>query len=247
MSRRERKIKANIRSVETPSNTISFNQYTEKLKRTVELIPKTLNQEEYISLLTDENKHIVFATGPAGTGKTMLAMLAAIKAFKEGEVDKILLTRPATGVDDEKFGFLPGTLNEKMEPWVIPLFDVLHMYYSPKDTTRMVEEKKIEIAPLAFQRGRTYTNTWIIFDEAQNSTINQMKMMLTRLGENSKMVITGDLKQHDKKFNSDNGLLDFLGRLKSSDGNSIGSVEFSRKDVQRSHIVSEVLKLYGDD
>ncbi len=248
MSRRERKLKANIRAVDTSSNTISFNQYTEKLKRTVDLIPKTLNQEEYIALLTDPKKHIVFATGPAGTGKTMLAMLAAIKAFKEGEVNKIILSRPAVGVDDEKHGFLPGDLNAKMEPWVLPLFDVLHEYYSPKDTERMVAEKKIEIAPLAFLRGRNLRDAFIICDEMQMASVNQLKTVLTRLAEGSKMVITGDLRQQDRKFHGDKGgLQDFLSRLDDYEGSSIGRVEFAHKDIQRHPVVAEVLHLYGDD
>ena len=124
-------------------NTISFNNYVQQ-RKTVQLIPKSLNQETYIELLTDETKHIVFATGPAGTGKTMLAMLAGIKAYKEGQVSKLILTRPAVGVDDERHGFLPGNITAKMEPWTRPLFDVMQEYYScllytspsPRDRTR---------------------------------------------------------------------------------------------------------------
>ena len=122
------------------------------------LIPKSLAQEEYVDLLLNPDKTIVFATGPAGTGKTMMAVLAAIKAYKEGVIQKIIITRPAVGVDDEKHGFLPGTLNEKMEPWTRPIFDVFKEYYSPREIALMLEEETIEISPLAFLRGRTFKN-----------------------------------------------------------------------------------------
>lgn len=216
-------------------------------RRRIELIPKSLNQETYIDLLTDPEKLIIFATGPAGTGKTMLAVMAAIKALKEGECKKIVLTRPAVGVDDEKHGFLPGDLNAKMEPWCIPLFDVINEYYNTREVAKMLEEKTIEIAPLAFLRGRNLKNAFIICDEMQNATVNQMKMVLTRLAENSKMVITGDLKQMDRKYCTDNGLQDFIARLQSAGSNKIATVDFARKDVQRHPVVSEVLKLYGED
>lgn len=227
-------------------NTISFNQYVAQ-KRNVSLVPKTVNQEDYIELLTDESKMIVFATGPAGTGKTMLAMLAAIKAFKEGKIGKIVLTRPAVGVDDEQHGFLPGDINQKMEPWTRPLFDVMHEYWSPKDTARMLEEQIIEISPLAYMRGRTFKNSWIVADEMQNATPGQMKMLLTRLGEGSKMVVTGDTRQADRK-DADNGLLNFK-RLVEEYRNSkfIAGIEFNHKDIQRHPAVAEVLRIYKED
>ena len=142
------------------NNVLSLKTYyNSNKKRQVHLLPKTLNQETYINLLTDPDKIIVFATGPAGTGKTMLAMLAGIKALKEGVINKIVLTRPAVGVDDEKHGFLPGDLNAKMEPWTRPLFDVLAEYYDQKEIARMLDEQMIEISPLAFMRGRTFKNS----------------------------------------------------------------------------------------
>jgi phosphate starvation-inducible PhoH-like protein len=226
--------------------TLVTDNYHLQRKR-IELIPKSLNQETYIDYLTDPEKHIVFATGPAGTGKTMLAVLAAIKALREGDCKKIILTRPAVGVDDEKHGFLPGDLNQKMEPWCIPLFDVIHEYYSPKDSAKMLEEKTIEIAPLAFMRGRNLKDAFVICDEMQNAGVNMMKMALTRLAANSKMVITGDLNQKDRKYSSDNGLQDFIARLKSASSNTIAMVDFTRRDVQRHPVVAEVLKLYGED
>lgn len=227
------------------NNVVSLSSYYTK-KRQVHLLPKTLNQESYINLLTDPSKLIVFATGPAGTGKTMLAMLAGIKALKEGEITKIVLTRPAVGVDDERHGFLPGDLNQKMEPWTRPLFDVLAEYYDKKDIVRMLDEQIIEISPLAFMRGRTFKHSWIIADEMQNATPNQMKMLLTRLGEGSKMVVTGDTKQADRK-DPDNGLLDFKGLVESyKNCMYVSGIELTGKDIQRHPAVVEILKIYKE-
>jgi phosphate starvation-inducible PhoH-like protein len=226
-------------------NTISFNSYVQQ-RKTVNLIPKSLNQETYIELLTDDSKNIVFATGPAGTGKTMLAVLAGVKAYKEGSVSKIILTRPAVGVDDERHGFLPGDITAKMEPWTRPLFDVIYEYYSPKEVTRMLEEQTIEISPLAFMRGRTFKDSWIVADEMQNATPGQMKMLLTRLGENSKIVVTGDTRQADRK-ELDNGLLDFKGLVAAYQHSKyVAGVEFANRDIMRHPAVKEVLHIYGE-
>lgn len=227
------------------NNVVTINTYYNK-KRQVHLLPKTLNQETYINLLTDKSKLIVFATGPAGTGKTMLAMLAGIKALKEGVITKIVLTRPAVGVDDEKHGFLPGDLNQKMEPWTRPLFDVLAEYYDRKEIARMLDEQIIEISPLAFMRGRTFKNSWIIADEMQNATPNQMKMLLTRIGESSKMIVTGDTRQADRK-DPDNGLLDFKALVEGySHCQYVAGVELTGRDIQRHPAVVEVLKIYKE-
>jgi len=228
------------------NNTISFSNFVQQ-KRTVNLIPKSVNQEHYISLLTNPAKCIVFATGPAGTGKTMLAVLAGIKAFKEGAVDKIVLTRPAVGVDDEQHGFLPGDINAKMAPWTRPLFDVIHEYYSPRETAKMLEEQTIEISPLAYMRGRNFRNAWIIADEMQNATPGQMKMLLTRLAEGSKIVVTGDIQQADKRAN-DNGLLDFQ-RLVAEYKNSkyVAGVQFVHRDIMRHPAVAEILRIYKEE
>ena len=228
-------------------NTIKFDSYIPQHKqRNVNLIPKSINQEKYIDLLLNEKKLIIFATGPAGTGKTMLAVLAAIKAYKEGECSKIVITRPAVGVDDEKHGFLPGDLNQKMEPWTRPIMDIMQEYYKPAEIAKMLDDQIIEISPLAFMRGRTFKNAWIIADEMQNATPNQMKMLLTRLGDGSKMVVTGDTKQADRKEH-DNGLLDFQ-RLVDSYKNSqfVAGVEFAGKDIHRHPAVVEVLKIYKE-
>lgn len=216
-------------------------------RKSIELIPKSVSQETYIDLLTDWEKLIVFATGPAGTGKTMMAVLAGLKALKDGDIQKIIITRPAVEVDEEKHGFLPGDLTQKFEPWTRPIFDVIKEYFTPKHISAMLEDETIEIAPLAYLRGRTFKNAWIIFDEAQNSTVNQMKMVLTRLGENSKMIITGDLKQQDRKFVIDNGLTDFIDRLARANSGTMAAVKFDLADIRRHPVVREVLSLYGEE
>jgi phosphate starvation-inducible PhoH-like protein len=175
----------------------------------------------------------------------MLAVLAAIKAFKQGDCEKIVITRPAVSVD-EQHGFLPGSLLEKMAPWTRPIFDVIEEYYSPSEILAMVEENVIEVAPLAYMRGRTFKNSFIIADETQSCTVNQMKMLLTRLGVNSKIVLTGDLKQHERGF-EENGLKDFLSLLENKNSDRIGMIQFDQKDVERHPTVREVLSIYGDE
>jgi len=231
--------------LEVVPNNNDYKSY-QKRKKPIQLVPKSLNQETYIDLLDNDQRLIVFASGPAGTGKTMLAVLAALKAFRAGECSKIVITRPAVGVDDEQHGFLPGTLDQKMEPWTRPIFDIVEEYYRPQEVTRLLEEKYIEIAPLAYMRGRTFKNSWIIADEMQNATPSQMKMLLTRLGENSKMVVTGDTQQADRRA-KDNGLLDFQSLMTNFKSRYIAGVEFAVTDVRRHPAVAEVLKLYGEE
>jgi len=227
------------------SNVINMDHYITR-KKSVVLVPRNLNQETYIEKLLNPGNVIVFGIGPAGTGKTMLAVLAAIKEYKEGTVDRIVVTRPAVGVDDEKHGFLPGDLNSKMEPWTRPIFDVIQEYYSPNEVKKMLEEGVIEISPLAFMRGRTFKKAYIIADEMQNATPNQMKMLLTRIGDDSRMVVTGDIQQTDRR-EAQNGLIDF-GRLFEQFANSqfIRMVNFTHGDIERHPAVSEVLSIYGD-
>ena len=224
---------------------IEFDQYR-KQPRKVHLVPKTLTQESYLDLLQNPEKLIVFATGPAGTGKTMMAVLAALKAYQQGECKKIVITRPAVGVDDEAHGFLPGDLNAKMAPWTRPIMDYIAEYYRPQDINAMLEDQIIEISPLAYMRGRTFKNSWIIADEMQNATPSQMKMLLTRLGEGSKLVVTGDTKQADRK-DDENGLLDFKRLVgEYSKCKFVSGIEFVGKDIQRHPAVLEVLKIYKE-
>jgi phosphate starvation-inducible PhoH-like protein len=237
--------KRRSRNLAVADNTISFNDYVQQ-RKTIHLIPKSINQETYIDLLTDPSKNIVFATGPAGTGKTMLATQAGVKALKEGEISKIILTRPAVGVDDERHGFLPGDITAKMEPWTRPLFDVIVEYYTPRDIARMLDEQIIEIAPLAFMRGRTFKDSWIVADEMQNATPGQLKMLLTRLGEGSKIVVTGDTRQADR-CDKDNGLLDFQRLVEIyKECKYVAGVEFEAKDIARHPAVKEILSIYGE-
>ena len=215
-------------------------------RKTVNIVPRNLKQEQYCNALTDSTQNIVFAMGPAGTGKTLLATLYAIKALRAGTIDKIIITRPAVSVD-EQHGFLPGTLVEKMAPWVIPIMDVFKEYYHPREITKMIEDEQIEIAPLAYMRGRTLKNCIIIGDELQNATVSQMKMLLTRIGDGGKIIATGDINQHDRGFES-NGLKDFVERLESAPKKSskITIIKFGSHEVERHPIIEEVLALYGD-
>jgi phosphate starvation-inducible PhoH-like protein len=225
-------------------NIIDFQPYLPAKKQRVSLYARGTNQQTYLNKLQDDGKSIVFAIGPAGTGKTMLAVQVGIKLFQEGKVDKIIVTRPAVSVDED-LGFLPGTLNEKMAPWTRPIFDVFGEYYQQKDIAKMLEEGVIEISPLAYMRGRTFKNAYIVADECQNTTVNQMKMLLTRLGEGSKMVVTGDLAQADRV--NDNGLIDFCNLIATkSQLKHIDIVQFEAKDIERHNAVKEVLAVYGD-
>src|SRR6056300_1109907 len=192
------------------NNVVNINSFQKKQK--VDILPRNRNQETYVLKLLDDKKDIVFGIGPAGTGKTLLAVQVAIKQFKEGKVDKIIVTRPAVSADED-LGFLPGTLEQKMAPWTRPIFDVFREYFYANEIEGMIKEGVIEISPLAYMRGRTFKNSYIIADEMQNATQNQMKMLLTRIGTESQMVVTGDLNQADRL--KDNGLIDFINHLES--------------------------------
>ncbi len=229
-------------------NRSSFNDMVVELqtyhKKKIKILPRNVHQEDYIELLNDIQKSIVFATGPAGTGKTMLAVQMGIQKLDAGEIDRIVVTRPAVSVD-EQHGFLPGDLNKKMEPWTRPIFDFLEEHYTPKRVLQMLEDKEIEISPLAYMRGRTFKRCWIVADEMQNATPEQMKMLLTRIGEGSKIVVTGDLAQHDRGYEA-NGLKDFTDRL-NPNHTRIGLVHFTKKDVERHPVVVDVLNIYKDE
>ena len=201
---------------------------------------RTLTQRRYLDLLTS-HAPVVISTGPAGTGKTLLACQVGSKALASGQVQRLILTRPAVSVD-EQHGFLPGNLNKKMEPWTRPMFDALYRYWSVKKVQEMMLEQRIEVCPLAYMRGRTFDNAWIIGDEMQNSTPSQMKMLLTRIGEGSKMIIAGDGAQHDRGFEK-NGLADLVSRL-DLDSESIKHIMFTEDDVVRAEVIKEILKIY---
>ena len=227
------------------SNVVQLNtSYTKQKQKHVTILPRNRNQETYVLKLLDDTKDIVFGIGPAGTGKTLLAVQVAVKQFLEGNIDKIIVTRPAVSVDED-LGFLPGTLEQKMAPWTRPIFDVLREYFQAKEIEGMIEEGIIEIAPLAYMRGRTFKNSFILADEMQNATPNQMKMLLTRLGENSQMAVTGDLAQADRQ--NDNGLIDFTNLLAKSNSTHLDIVHFAQGDIERHNAVKEVLQVYGDE
>ena len=211
-------------------------------QKDVVIVPRNFKQDDLLDLLNNPHKHIVFATGPAGTGKTMISTLYAIQQFKKKNIDKIVITRPAVSVV-EQHGFLPGTLTEKMAPWTRPILDVFEEYYHPKEIEYLLENNKVEIAPLAYMRGRTFKNSIIIADEMQNATREQMKMLLTRIGDGSKLIVNGDLAQHDRGYDS-NGLKDFLEKLEQRNSKMMSKVEFDMSDVERHPVVSDVLKIY---
>jgi len=223
------------------NNVVNINTFQKK--QSVNILPRNRNQEQYVLKLLDDTKDIVFGIGPAGTGKTLLAVQVAVKLFKAGKIDKIIVTRPAVSVDED-LGFLPGTLEEKMAPWTRPIFDVLREYFNAREIEGMIAEGIIEIAPLAYMRGRTFKHSFILADEMQNATPNQMKMLLTRLGEGSQMAVTGDLNQADRK--KDNGLIDFTKLLSNTNQTCLDIVHFAQGDIERHAAVKAVLEVYGD-
>lgn len=230
-----------------PANVVQMNNpqpITRQRKQEVSLIPKNTAQEEYIEHLNKYQNRIVFAVGPAGTGKTLLATLKATKELLAGNIDRIIITRPAVSVD-EKHGYLPGDLNQKMEPWTRPIFDIFEEYFPPQMIKGMIQDGVIEIAPLAYMRGRTFKNSIVLFDEAQNTTPSQMKMALTRIGDGTRMFVTGDYTQSD--FKETNGLYDFFQKLNEAKVRGIECTQFGREHVERDPIVSSVLGLYGED
>ncbi len=201
--------------------------------------PKTLGQKKYVDAI--KKNSIVFGVGPAGTGKTYLAVALAVYALKNKEIDKIILTRPAVEAG-EKLGFLPGDLSEKVDPYLRPLFDALQEMMGQEAYQRHIERGSIEIAPLAYMRGRTLSNSFIILDEAQNTTREQMKMFLTRMGENSRIVVTGDITQIDLPHNVTSGMADAIDVLKDVEGIEI--VRLTAKDVVRHELVTKIIQAY---
>ena len=205
----------------------------------ITVLPKGENQENYLK--TIRQKTLTFGVGPAGTGKTYLAVALAVEQLRSGEIEKIVLTRPAVEAG-EKLGFLPGDLSQKVDPYLKPLYDALFETLGFKETNNLIEGNIIEIAPLAFMRGRTLSNSFIILDEGQNTTREQMKMFLTRFGFGSKVVVTGDLTQVDLPSDSSSGLLHAIEVLKTV--KEVGFIEFSSKDVVRNSLVQKIVEAY---
>jgi phosphate starvation-inducible PhoH-like protein len=228
-----------------------FTQSRSKSKKLTPIYkPRSENQKYYVSYLTNTNVPIVFGIGPAGCGKTLFACVTAIEGLKRGIFQKIVLTRPIVPVEEEELGFLPGTLVKKMDPWTRPLMDIFLEYYPQHEIDFMIGSGVIEISPLAYMRGRTFKHCFIIADEMQNSSPNQMLMLTTRIGEGSKMVITGDLKQSDRSA-ADNGLLDIMNKIKAYKSGStetvgIEMVEMNRGDIERSPIVTKILEIFNN-
>jgi len=206
----------------------------------VDISPNHGNQEAYVS--TIKSKDLTFGIGPAGTGKTYLAVALAVQKFVSGEVEKMLLVRPAVEAG-EKLGFLPGDLSQKVDPYLRPLYDALYEMLGFKETSQLIERNIIEVVPLAFMRGRTLNNSFIILDESQNTTVEQMKMFLTRFGFGSKVVVTGDITQIDLPKNTLSGLVHSLEVLKNID--DVGLVEFNSIDVVRHGLVQKIVEAYG--
>ena len=203
------------------------------------IIPRTENQNTYFKLLNSKN--IVFAIGPAGTGKTYIAVAKAVSALLNGKVNKIILSRPAVEAG-EKLGFLPGDLKEKVDPFLRPIYDALYSMLPYEQVEKKILNNIIEIAPIAFMRGRTLEDCFIILDEAQNTTKTQMKMFLTRLGKNSQMVVVGDITQIDLISETESGLKDALKKLNKI--NEIGFIELNDKDVVRHDLVKKIINAY---
>lgn len=216
----------------------------EQKKKTVPLIPKTLHQEDMLDALNDENTYIVVASGVAGSGKSYIAAHWAVNALHTGQVDKIFLIRPNIGCDDEEIGHLPGDVNEKMYSILSSIWDALETCYTKKQIEDLVETGKIIPLPLAFVRGRSLANACIILEEAQGTTPNSMLAVLTRISTGSKLIITGDIKQKDRR--TANGLEDLIIKLDEFDVDGISHIEFDESDIQRHPIISDILRMYDE-
>jgi len=207
--------------------------------------PKGHNQQLYVDTLNKPSNKLLFVVGPAGTGKTMFACLKAAELLKSGEIKKVVVTRPIVTVDEE-LGFLPGNIAKKMDPWTRPIFDLFLEYYTKSELDNLINSNVVEISPLAYMRGRTFKHAFIIADEMQNSSPSQMKMLTTRIGTNSRMVITGDLEQSDRT--TDNGLKDILTKFnnykRNYEDNMIKIVEMQDIDIERSEIVRKIIDVY---
>lgn len=239
----EQEVKAAVRmsgNVQTSDEKQNMNDIVLKTKKRY-IYPRSARQAQYIQEMM--KNELVFGLGPAGTGKTYLAVALAVSMMLEGTIDKIILSRPAVEAG-ENLGFLPGDLKEKVDPYLRPLYDALYEMLPAEQVDKKLALGEIEIAPLAFMRGRTLSNSFVILDEAQNTTPMQMKMFLTRLGENSRMVVNGDLSQVDLPRGVVSGLRDALDTLRNVD--NISSVTFSSEDVVRHGLVAKIVKAYEE-
>ena len=240
----DQEVKAAVRMSDTPSEIsdeeVSLADIVLKTKKR-HIYPRSATQAKYIQTMM--KNEMVFGLGPAGTGKTYLAVALAVSMMLEGKIDKIILSRPAVEAG-ENLGFLPGDLKDKVDPYLRPLYDALYEMLPAEQVDKKLAIGEIEIAPLAFMRGRTLSNAFVILDEAQNTTPMQMKMFLTRLGENSRMVVNGDLSQVDLPRGVISGLRDAIDTLKNIPG--IGSVTFSAADVVRHGLVAKIVKAYEE-
>lgn len=239
----EEEVKAAVRMSNTGTEIIDEQNLNDIVLKTKKrhIYPRSATQAQYIQEMM--KNELVFGLGPAGTGKTYLAVALAVSMMLEGKIDKIILSRPAVEAG-ENLGFLPGDLKEKVDPYLRPLYDALYEMLPAEQVDKKIAIGEIEIAPLAFMRGRTLTNAFVILDEAQNTTPMQMKMFLTRLGENSRMVVNGDLSQVDLPRGVISGLRDALDTLKETQG--ISSVRFTATDVVRHGLVAKIVKAYEE-
>lgn len=227
------------------SSMVALKPKISTLINTPKIVPRSENQQKYVNLLNNRNTSILIGLGPAGTGKTFFSCNAAIDGIRNGVYENIVLTRPVVSVEEE-LGFLPGSFINKMEPWTRPIFDIFLEHFSKVKLDLMIKNGIIEISPLGYMRGRTFKNSFIIADEMQNCSPAQMKMITTRIGEGSKMVITGDLNQSDRC--EKNGLVDLVDRIKKSNipenDRMFELLELSNADIQRSAVVKQILDIY---
>jgi phosphate starvation-inducible PhoH-like protein len=264
LSHGSRDVSLGARRKNIKANDLLWSMYDEEIEPSVLVnsqdlatktdlfIPRTPNQCTYHNMISNEKIQLVIASGPAGTGKTLFPTQYAAQQLMASD-QKIVITRPLICVDEE-LGYLPGGINQKMDPWTIPIFDVLREFFSQQMLDKFILDKRLEVVPLAFMRGRTFKNTLVIGDELQNTSINQMLMLLTRIGDNSKMIVTGDVNQCD---HTENGLMDLIERIErrydergddfheALRADSIGLVELGVDDVQRSKLITTVLDIYA--
>lgn len=235
-----------LRFFEMKKEKKSFDLRVIKKENSEIINPKSYNQKQYVKALSTKNYNLILALGPAGSGKTMFACLKAIDLLKNNEIDKIIITRPVVPVEEE-LGFLPGNLVKKMDPWTRPIFDIFLEYYTRSEFDSLIYNNIVEISPLAFMRGRTFKNSFIIADEMQNSSPCQMKMLTTRIGLNSRMVITGDLDQSDRM--EDNGLRDFSSKFmdyyNTNFISTIKLINLNSSDINRNDVVKDIINIYN--